>query len=151
MPGRYENSGKCLGTGAAACRSVRVEAGATVDATDDFGRRPLHHAVAAGHDDLVELLIERGANVNAADEDRMTPLHWAAARGIDKRFWGGLAPTPPKSVVLGSQHREILEQLIAAGADVNARDKKKRTPLRLAVKGKHTDLEAILRKHGAEK
>jgi len=124
-----------------------IRAGATVEAVDDDDRRPLHNAAATGHDDLVALLIEQGADVDVADEKGMTPLHWAAARGRDKRFWGTLGV---KGASLGHQHRNIVKRLIEAGADVNARDKKKRTPLRIAVKGKHADLVAIFEKHGAE-
>ena len=49
---------------------------------------------------IARLLLERGAEVNARNRDGRTPLHDAAVSG----------------------HREMAELLIAAGADLEARD-----------------------------
>jgi ankyrin repeat protein len=62
--------------------------------------------------------------VNAKSDDGWTPLHLAAARG----------------------HKEIVEQLIAKGADVNAKTINGITPLDYA-EGEIADL---LRKHGGK-
>lgn len=46
--------------------------------------------------------------------------------------------------------QEVAELLLANGDDVNARDNKGRTPLRIAVETKHSKVEAILSAYGAK-
>ena len=63
--------------------------GANVDASDEYGRTPLHHVVEhnpgekkstdSDHFKVAELLIKSGrANVNALDFYADTPLHYVA-------------------------------------------------------------------------
>ncbi|MFW5689583.1 MAG: ankyrin repeat domain-containing protein [Spirochaetota bacterium] len=80
-----------------------IENGALVSATDQFGRTPLHRAVASPA--MVALLLRSGANVDVADVFGRTPLHEALPY--------------PESVVL----------LIDSGADLSARDFLGNTPL----------------------
>ena len=47
-------------------------------------------------------------------------------------------------------HKETAELLIARGSDVNAKDKNGKTPLDQAIKRKHTETAALLRKHGGK-
>jgi len=61
------------------------------------------------------------------DRDRETPLHWAAERGdIEK-----------------------VQELIARGANVNARDNEGDTPLHLAAQGGHMKVVQVLLRCGA--
>ena len=56
--------------------------GADVKAADSAGVTPLHDAAAAGHADMVQVLLQAGAAVTAArTEDAVTPLHLAAQHG----------------------------------------------------------------------
>ena len=66
--------------------------------------------------------------MNAKDDNGWTPLHFAVYYG----------------------HKEIVELLIAKGAEVNAKDKNGWTPLHLAVDGGHTETADLLRKHGGK-
>ena len=51
----------------------------------------------------------------------------------------------------GKGHKEIAELLIAAGADVNAKDELLgRTPLDWAISRNHIEIADLLRKHGAK-
>ena len=43
------------------------------------GWTPLHSAVSAGHNDVVQDLISLGADVNAANSSGQTPLHYAVS------------------------------------------------------------------------
>ena len=45
---------------------------------------------------------------------------------------------------------EMVQILVEAGADVNAKNRDGKTPLDLAHKNKHRDVEKLLRKHGAK-
>ena len=80
-----------------------VANGAVVDAPDQFGRTPLHRAVA--YPRMVEYLIEAGAELDALDVFGRTPLHQAL------------------------QYPQTVEMLIRAGADISVRDALGRTPL----------------------
>ena len=135
----------------------------------NLGGMPLHHAAFEGHKEIIELLIAEGADVNAiivsgplqlnvgdialnfttdgeiaallrkhggmtSEELRsgMTPLHLAAVNG----------------------HKEIVELLIAKGADVNEKiasgSNKNKTPLDFAVIKKQNETANLLRKHGGK-
>ena len=67
-----------------------------------FGESPLHVAAKHGKFDRVKELIDEGANINAKDNAGWTPLHEAAQYS-------------------GVRGQEVLEYLVAKGADVNAR------------------------------
>ena len=65
---------------------VLLDAGASVDTPDQYGRTVLHWAVEHHNVDLVELLA-RGAFVNATDATGRTPLYytWGGSE-VDKRI-----------------------------------------------------------------
>ena len=102
-----------------------LAAGGDVNAKDDDGWTPLHHAAIWSHKEIAELLIAEGADVNAKDQkEERAPLHMAA-------YWG---------------ENDIVELLIAEGADVNAKDEDGKTPLDLAT----NETADLLRKHGGK-
>ena len=74
--------------------------------------------------ELRELMAD-GADVNGGDYDRRTALHLGAAEG----------------------HLEVVDFLIAHGADVNAQDRWRGTPLRDARD--HPEVVELLKRHGA--
>jgi ankyrin repeat protein len=79
----------------------------------------LSDAAAKGDIVKVQNLLKKGNNVNDKDKRKpyATALHWAARDG----------------------HIEVVKTLLAAGADVNARDFYKETPLYYAIDGKSTN------------
>jgi len=86
---------------------------------------PLALAVIQGNSDIIRLLIEHGANVNApASPDGSPALHCAAALERD-------AP-------------ERLSLLLQGGADVNAVNEARITPLMLAAQRGHTESVQVL-------
>jgi len=88
-----------------------VEQGADVQAVDHYGNNALHLAADYGRDPA--LLIDLGCNVRARDEAGNTPLHSAA---------------DAKNLV-------AVERLLAAGAQVNAKNDEGFTPLELGLRG----------------
>lgn len=82
--------------------------GADVNATDVFGRTPLH--LAATHPAVMSMLIRAGADVDARDQLSNTPLHRAIPQ-VD-----------------------AVDALIAAGADVTAENTSGNTPLDIAMR-----------------
>jgi ankyrin repeat protein len=88
-----------------------LEAGARVNATDQLGTTPLHEAGLASDPGTVDCLLAFKADVDAVSEpERRTPLH-------QMTYWD-----KPQSVAA----------LIGAGANVDARDCRRRTPLHYA-------------------
>ena len=111
-------------------RTVRalLEAGASVDAADARGRRPLQAAAAEGHAMVARELLVAGAAPDAADEDGRTALHASAEWGWDA----------------------VIEALLAAGARVDPADAFGWTPLMLAAEGGYSDAVERLLAAGAD-
>ena len=105
-----------------------LAAGTDVNAPDNSGWTPLHHATFNSEKEIAALLLSNGANVNALEKGSdYTPLHLALQTE-------------------GSA--EIVELLIANDADVNVTDDIGKSPLDHAYgEGEITDL---LRKHGGK-
>jgi ankyrin repeat protein len=80
----------------------------------DMLETPLHYAMKARSDEIVDILLQKGAKVNAGDSFKSTPLHEAAYYNY---FYGANA-------------------LIDHGADVNAVDNNNSTPLHKAMLNK---------------
>jgi len=122
-----------------------IKTGADVNAEDDDGIRPVMFAILLGSSlETIRALIEAGADVNAETRDGITALMTAAAMspqlllravgadpmlsGIPERDW-----LLQKLAELEDMNEAVVEALIAAGADVNAKDVKGNTPLAWAV------------------
>ncbi|MEE2637544.1 MAG: ankyrin repeat domain-containing protein [Acidobacteriota bacterium] len=71
---------------------------------------------APSAEEAVAVLLEAGANLNAVNEADFTALHGAAMRGLN----------------------EVVEYLVAKGADINARDFRGRTAYRMAEGSKQS-------------
>ncbi len=129
--------------------------GADVDAEDVDGWTPLHEAAFNNHREAARILLEGGARQDVytaaglgdpalvesylkADPDllrstdrllKWTPLHWAANAGDER----------------------VVALLLNQGADVNARDFRDWTPLRLAELGQYEGAASLLRASGGVK
>jgi ankyrin repeat protein len=104
-----------------------IEMGLNVEAVDKDGYTPLHAAASNRHGETVRFLV-RIANVNASDVHGRTPLHLAII----------------------AYHTQIINVLIACGADVCARDRNMWTPLHIAVYNGHTELVSMLVEKGCD-
>jgi uncharacterized protein len=94
-----------------------ADAGANPDLMDPEGTTALIIAIINAHWDTASVLIEKGANLNLADIKGMTPLYAAIDMHTLGDTFGRPYPSPP--LIEGSVG--IIQQLLAKGADPNAR------------------------------
>lgn len=118
----------------------------------DWGFTPLYEAARYGHKDAAASLMSKGARVDATTAVLgMTPLHAAAANdyaGLSKfLFSKGLN----KNIAwIGHEYKDVTELLIAAGANVNARNSGGATPLFLAAMNQNKLIAEALIAKGAD-
>lgn len=114
----------------------------------------LHAARSAA---MAEYLIARGVPVNAADDDDQTAMFHAdaevakvlIAHGAKVNIRSKTIGFTPMHHAAGFAGPELVEVLLAAGADVNARDAVGRTPLELAAEDSTVQVVQALIKGGA--
>lgn len=95
-----------------------LAAGADIHAADKNGVTALHHAVRFRSPTAVATLIERGADVNqACRRNGSTPLHRATTQ-----------TGAPGTAGRAAAAREIIELLLAAGADPTIKNKSGKRP-----------------------
>ncbi|XP_046587542.1 transient receptor potential cation channel subfamily A member 1 [Neodiprion lecontei] len=129
---------------------------------DAEGNAPLHSAVHGGDIKAVELCLKSGAKISTQQQDYSTPVHLACAQGaIDiVKLMFALQPSEkyacltscdvqkmtPLHCAAMFDHPEIAEYLILEGADINALDKEKRSPLLLAsARGAWRTVHSLIR------
>jgi hypothetical protein len=95
---------------------------------------------AARVDDMlaVRCFLLKGADVNAEEKPGRV------------RIAGGTAGGRALHAAVRNGHRTIVEVLIAAGANVDARDRYMRTPLHFAARGGGADVAEVLIANGAD-
>ena len=139
---------------------------AQVDVRDpNFGQTALMFAARAGHADIVSVLLARGADANAATRVGETPAFIKpnsvpgfgfgvgilrggvpADRGRREPTPGGMTP-----LLYAARHDrvEVAKRLIAAGADVNAKEANGIWPLLMAISNDNLVVAHYLLEHGS--
>jgi ankyrin repeat protein len=128
-----------------------LDYGASVDARDRFGARPLSHAARFGHLQMVDLLLARDAPINARNLAGATALFFAAERGhtlIAQRLIErgadvelvGRSGVSPVAAAAYAGNDVIVEALLAHGADERASDETGKPPIVYAAAGARLDI-----------
>jgi ankyrin repeat protein len=128
-----------------------LDYGASVDARDRFGARPLSHAARFGHPQMVDLLLARGAPINARNLAGASALFFAAEGGhtliaqrliergadVDLTGRGGVSPVAAAAY---AGNDEIVEALLAHGANERSSDETGKPPIVYAAAGARLDI-----------
>lgn len=97
------------------------------DKVKEYATALLCHAIKDGQEKVAIVLVEVGANPNLA-KDGKSPLHMAASAGFSR----------------------LVEELINKGADINALDSTRNTPLHDACRAYKADVALLLVQKGAD-
>jgi len=128
-----------------------LDQGASLDARDRLGARPLSHAAKAGHLQMVDLLLARGAPIDARNLAGATALYFAAEgshisiaqrlieRGADVKLTGRSGISPIAAAAYAGNDI-IVEALLAHGADARAPDETGKPPIVYAAAGARLDV-----------
>ncbi|XP_061418323.1 transient receptor potential channel pyrexia-like isoform X3 [Lethenteron reissneri] len=134
-----------------------LEQGANINCVDEYGQTPLHKVARRQQLDVAKFLIEKGADVNLGDKFGRTALHIAAIvdcpclvellidSGVDTEVQ--TEGEQQTAVHYAARYGCIitLATLQHRGADLSARDFKRRTPLFLAAaQGNPGSLNSLL-------
>lgn len=138
-----------------------LKAGADARAANRYGATPLFVACQNGNAALIERLVKAGADAKSATPDGETMLMTAArtgkveavklllANGADPRAVEGWRGQTALMWAAAENHTAVVQTLIEAGADVNARSNGGFTPLLFAVRAGRTETVTLLLSKGA--
>lgn len=139
---------------------ILIEAGSDVNAKDNINDSPYLYAGARGHLEILRMTLAHGADLESTNRYGGTALIPAAERGhveavralieagvdvdhVNNLHWTALL----EAIILGdggARHRQIVELLVNAGANVNLADGNGVTPLHHARSANYHDIEKIL-------
>jgi len=128
-----------------------LDYGASVDARDRFGARPLSHAARFGHLEMIDLLLAHGAPIDARNLAGATALYFAAEggrtsvalrlieRGANVKLTGRSGISPVAAAAYAGNDA-IVEALLDSGADERVPDETGKLPIIYAAAGARLDV-----------
>jgi uncharacterized protein len=138
--------GNCIGLA-----TELLDYGASVDARDRLGARPLSHAARFGHLEMVDLLLAHGAPIDGRNLAGATALYFAAEgghvsvaqrlmeRGANVKLTGRSGISPVAAAAYAGSDA-IVEALLAHGADERAVDDTGKPPIVYAAARARLDI-----------
>lgn len=138
-----------------------LDKGASLDARDRLGLRPLGHAAAAGQAELVALFLDRGAPIDAQNLDGSTALYQAAEAGrlpivrqlVERGANVSLAGSTgimPLSAAAYMGREPIVQLLLEKGADPKVLDATQKAAIVYAVGRGFPGIVGLLLDHGVD-
>jgi ankyrin repeat protein len=139
-----------------------LDAGASINMPDVFGRTALSKAISTPCLHLTELLISRGANVHVLDTSCKSMLHLAVESGVEETCEmllragvdvNACAAHGYTALHFGASGKNsaICDRLLRAGADIRATTNCGSTPLHSAAIGGSVDVCRLLVAAGADR
>ncbi|XP_060553590.1 uncharacterized protein LOC132732310 isoform X2 [Ruditapes philippinarum] len=132
-----------------AITDILIQAGVSLDITDNKGCTPLIVAAQYGQTMLAGYLMGKGARLQMVDRDGDTALHWAAFKGKSELMrlliYSGFNPrqkdnfgqTPLHLACINGDLTSVRELCEQDGVELGLPDKNGKTPLMLATGRKH--------------
>ncbi|XP_067663616.1 serine/threonine-protein phosphatase 6 regulatory ankyrin repeat subunit A-like [Haliotis asinina] len=135
---------------------LTLKSGSIVDDQDFYGNTALHYAAVLRENSasVSRLLVEGGATIEKVNRDGCTPLHCAVAKRnletveLFAEAFGVNDSTHTSSNLTDISH--LTQLMVKHGADVNAVNKEKLTPLHVAASSKSFDVIGVLLTEGAD-
>jgi len=131
-----------------------------INIKNDFSETPLHLAVSAGFQIIVEYLVSAGAMINAQDAQGNTPIMLSVKQNLTQitsfliTCGADLSITDCVSNSLlhissrNGQYK-VVEQLLSLGSEPNVRNGAQYTPLHAAAQGGFNNIMGLLLQNGA--
>ncbi|KAH9495268.1 hypothetical protein Btru_016256 [Bulinus truncatus] len=136
----------CIDNRASSAKTL-CRLGAQVDFVDKNGSTPLILAAARGNTEVVRVLIENHCDVNNIARIKRVNVSSSVKLGNSQPDNGALVTALHVAAQCG--HEKCTEELLKAGANVNALDQDGYTPLTLARMNDHPSIAALLVKYNA--
>lgn len=157
----------CAASNNAEAIRILHENGCPLESEDDWGRRPIHYAIASAALESLDVLLDLGASASAKDARERSALGYASyhldsdmaialakagadLNELDDVGFSALHVGVWETIDKKTAALEFIEALLKNGADPNVKDSLGEPPLMLAVEMVEEDVATILLNAGAD-